>query len=139
VVASGFSRAQGHIGTVVFDALTCPLPAEAGQRGASAPTSAGSTSSEASPVTGPPRVLDLLLSTLKNRDGRHVPELRANLCALLGQLGRSGVVDDREALGVSKMKAQAKPLLEAAAVTEKTNKGNIALATAAQRAIEAWA
>jgi hypothetical protein len=79
------------------------------------------------------------MSVLKNRDGRHAPELRANLCALLGQLGRPGVVDEREAPSLSKMKAQAKPLLEAAAATEKTSKSNIALATAAQRAIEAWA
>lgn len=127
-----------HLGTVVFDALISPLPTEAGQ-GSSAPTSTGSTSSDASPVTGPPRVLDLLLSTLKNRDGRHAPELRANLCALLGQLGRSGVVDERETASVSKMKARAKPLLETAAASDKTNKGGVALAAAAQRAIDAWA
>jgi hypothetical protein len=124
---------------VVFDALTTPLPIEAGSRGASVPTSAGSTSSEASPVTGPPRCIDSLLAALKNRDGRNPPEIRANICALLGQLARPGVVEETEAPRLAKIKAQAKPLIEDAARTDKTNKGNTALAAAAERALEALA
>jgi hypothetical protein len=101
--------------------------------------SAASMSSEASPVTGPPRALDLLLAALKNRSGRNAPEVRANICALLGQLGRPGVVDEADAARLAKMKHQAKPILEAAAATDRTSQGHTALATTAEKAIEGWA
>jgi hypothetical protein len=76
--------------------------------------------------------------TLKNRDGKIAPEVRANICALLGQLGRDGVVDNSESEEVAKLKEKVRPLLEEAARTEKNSRGDAALVTAANSALQAW-
>jgi hypothetical protein len=124
-----------------------PLPRETNPRGA---PSAGSTSTEGSPVVGAPaRALDTLLSALRNRDGRLQPEIRANICALIGQLGKPGVVGpDREA-ELLRFKDATKPLLETASVTTNNTasgtaqpgeqaKNQTVVANAAKRALEAW-
>jgi hypothetical protein len=137
----------------VIDALMDSLPRDAApSRQNSLPNSGGSTSSEApSPVVGgPSRALDAVLSAVKNRDGRLQPEVRANACALLGQLGRPGVLGPDRAPELARLKDAARPVLDAVASSGNTQTGgelhkqqpqtksqNI-VASAAKRALEAW-
>lgn len=146
IVALTLLSTHSKGGPVVIDALMEALPRETNPRAPGPP--AGSTSSEGSPVVGAsPRALDTVLSVLRNRDGRLQPEVRANGCALLGQLGRPGVVGSERAAELARLKEVAKPVLEALAAGASTGgapqageaaKGNVIVASAAKRALEAW-
>lgn len=128
----------------MLDAILNPLPREAAPRAPSLPPSATSTSSEASPVAvTEPRALDMLTSVLQDREKRFQPEVRANVCALLGQLGRKGVAGEGRESDVERVKNQARTLLEAVAEAEQAPeqanaKGLAVLAGSAKRALEAW-
>lgn len=126
-----------------------PLPRDATPRTPSLPPSASatSTSSEASPIVSAPRALDTLIAVLQDRETRFQPEVRANVCALLGQLGRRSTAGEDRAAEMERMKNQARELLEAAAenaqaqtrAAEQQNaKGMAILASSAKRALEAW-
>lgn len=122
-----------------------PLPREVTPRTPSLPASTASVSSDnASPVAaGEPRALDTLTSVLQDREKRFQPEVRANVCALLGQLGRKAVAGEGRESEVERVKNQARSLLEAAAAEtqapEPSNaKGLAILAGSAKRALEAW-
>jgi hypothetical protein len=91
-----------------------------------------------SPVVGPPRALDTLLAVLKNKETRFQPEARANVCTLLGQLGRAGAPDDVDAQDVARIREQVRPALEDVAALEKDGKGMVILVGAAERALANW-
>ncbi|TCD60352.1 hypothetical protein EIP91_010326 [Steccherinum ochraceum] len=65
-------------------------------------------------------------------------EVRANICSLLGHLGRKGVVVNREQ-DVQVLRDSTKEYLEALARDAGTTDGQNKSAAAAKRALEAWA
>ena len=122
-------------GTLVLDAILNPLPSEVIRPGVqSQPVSAIPT--EGSPIAGPRTALDMLLSVLQNPDTMPA-EVRSNVCALLGQLGRKGVVSESRVQDVARMKGAAKELLEGLATKSEGNAQMVS--AAARRALEAWA
>lgn len=95
------------------------------------PVSAGPAAD--SPAVGTPRrALDMLASCLRNADGRLPAEARANICALVGHLGRAGVVPESRAHDVRVMQEELRELLEGAA--KEANPAG----AAAKRALETW-
>ena len=126
-------------GTLVLDSLLNPLPSEAlRSSSASQPVSAISVT-EGSPVVGPGRALDMLIGTLREGSAPNVPpEVRSNVCALLGHLGRKGVVAESRATDVQLMTESTRELIEVLA-KEEGPQSNPKVATAAKRALEAWA
>ncbi|TBU50670.1 hypothetical protein BD309DRAFT_944442 [Dichomitus squalens] len=136
-VALSLISTHANGGTLVLDSILNPLPSEA-VRTTSQPLSAVSVT-EGSPVVGPRRALDMLISTLREGSAPNVPpEVRSNVCALLGHLGRKGVVAESRATDVQRMKESTRELLEALA-KEDGPQGNPKVAVAAKRALEAWA
>ena len=127
------------LGTLVLDSLLNPLPSEALRSvSASQPMSAVSVA-EGSPVVGPKRALDMLISMLREGSAPNVPpEVRSNVCALLGHLGRKGVVAESRATDVQRMAESTRELLEMLA-KEEGPQSNPKVAGAAKRALEAWA
>lgn len=125
---------KGISGPIVLDAITSPLPTEVQQAPnplLSLGESETASSEESSPVLSK-RALDVLLVVLKGPDSRCPIEVRANICTLLGQLGRKGVaVGDRE-VEVQKMKDAADEILQS------FSKGKDLLAGSAKRTLEAW-
>ena len=119
------------VGILVLDAIMNPLPSEALRQ--TQPMSA--VPSESSPaVVGPRRALDMLVAVLRNADKNVQVEVSANVCALLGHLGRKGVVSEDRAVDLERMKSSTRELLEQAAADESKR----SLSTAAKRALEAW-
>ncbi|RPD66031.1 hypothetical protein L226DRAFT_530170 [Lentinus tigrinus ALCF2SS1-7] len=136
VVALSLISTHPNGGTLVLDSLLNPLPAEA-IRTTSQPLSAVSAT-EGSPVVGPRRALDMLISVLRDSSALNVPpEVRANVCALLGHLGRKGVVAEDRATDLQRMKESTRVLIEALA-KESDEQGNPRVAVAAKRTLEAW-
>ena len=122
-----------------MDALMNPLPVEVPRTGSlSQPISAIPTSD--SPVVGTPRrALDMLVSVLRNSDGRTPPEVRVNVCALIGYLGRPGAVNASRARDVQNMKEEFEELLEnLAKEADATSRQPGLLAAAAKRALDGW-
>ncbi|CAL1704860.1 unnamed protein product [Somion occarium] len=146
VVALSLLSTHANGGQIVLDALMNPLPSEVNARGGPPPVSAGGplagNSVEASPVVGPRRALDMIVSVLRappvliqgvTVHTADIPvEVRANTCALVGHLGRKGVVPEDRAKDVEILKESTRELLEIAA-KERTHAGS-----AAKRALEAW-
>ena len=120
----------------MLDSLLNPLPTEA-IRATSQPLSAVSPT-EGSPVVGPRRALDMLTNVLREGgSGSKVPpEVRSNICALLGHLGRKGVVAESRAMDLERMKDATRDLIQTLA---KDADGNAKVVTAAKKALEAWA
>ncbi|EMD38507.1 hypothetical protein CERSUDRAFT_113687 [Gelatoporia subvermispora B] len=121
-------------GTLVLDSILNPLPTEAVRSPQSVPVSAAT--SEGSPTVHPRHTLDMLVYALRNADNNMPAEVRANVCALLGQLGRKGTVTDDRALDLQKLKDSTRDLMESA--SREQNGNAKVLAGAAQRALEAW-
>jgi len=109
-----------------------PLPVEATQ-GPNPLSSNAPGSDEASPVVGPARAIEALASLLKRSDPRCPPEVKANVCTLLGQLGRKGgrTTREREA-EVEKLKIGTKDVLV------KRSQGDDLFGKAAKKVLEAW-
>ncbi|THG97815.1 hypothetical protein EW026_g4259 [Hermanssonia centrifuga] len=134
VVALSLLSTHTSGGLVVLDALLNPLPTETPPHGGplSQPISAGPSTD--SPAIGMPRrALDMLVSSLRNADGRTPVEVRGNICALLGRLGRQGVVPESRVHDVGAMKLSTKEWVEEAAGEEGPIGG------AARKTLEAWA
>ncbi|KDQ61324.1 hypothetical protein JAAARDRAFT_82449, partial [Jaapia argillacea MUCL 33604] len=140
VVALSLISMHASGGKVVLDAIMNTLPREA-----AAPTPKSSIPSISSPgsvsspaVRHPARALDMLVTVLKNLDTRYPfpPEVRANVCALLGQLGRKGVVkdEDNRAPDLQQVKDATRSALEAAASIADQE----VLSNAAKKALETW-
>ena len=109
-----------------------PLPTETSRGAFNAPVSAGPAGD--SPIVGTPRrALDMLVSCLRNADGRIPAEVRANICLLVGQLGRRGVVPESRERDLQVMQEEFKDLLEEA------KKDPNPVGAAAKRALETWA
>jgi hypothetical protein len=109
-----------------------PLPTELSRGAYNVPVSAGPAGD--SPIVGTPRrALDMLASCLRNAEGRIPAEVRANICALVGQLGRRGIVAESRAHDLQVMQEELKDLLEAAA--QEPNP----VGATAKRALETWA
>ncbi len=141
-----------RLGILVLDALLNPLPAEGHRAGAfHTPISAGGAigtpgGAEDSPVVGGPRrALDTLLHVLRGgtfsssvpTSASAVPiEVRANVCGLLGHLGRKGVVSDDRTRDVKVMKDSARDLLQR--ISAEGGEGPKSVGAAAKRALEAW-
>ncbi|TFK80925.1 hypothetical protein K466DRAFT_591571 [Polyporus arcularius HHB13444] len=137
VVALSLISTHPNGGTLVLDSLLNPLPAEA-IRTTSQPLSAVSAT-EGSPVVGPRCALDMLVSVLRDGSALNVPpEVRANVCALLGHLGRKGVVAENRATDLQRMKESTRELIEALAKESDGQQRNARVAAAAKRALEAW-
>ncbi|KAH9934795.1 uncharacterized protein B0H18DRAFT_978305 [Fomitopsis serialis] len=134
VVALSLLSTHANGGTLVLDAIMNPLPSEVIRPSQSQPVSAIPT--EGSPDAEPRTALDMLLSVLRNSDAMPA-EVRSNVCALLGQLGRKGVVGEDRAEDLARMKGAAKELLERLAADSE---GSTQMVSAsARRALEAWA
>lgn len=120
---------------LVLDSILNPLPSEVFRPGTqSQPVSAIPT--EGSPISGPHTALDMLLSVLRNPDTMPA-EVRSNVCALLGQLGKKGVVDESRARDVARMKEESKELLEGLATNSEANTQMVS--AGAKRALQTWA
>lgn len=135
-----------------------PLPAEAGlgpnRQPSLPPISAGGILAEPMSVDGSPasttprRAFDMLAGFLHNVPFNFQPntrvapaslpvEVRANICSLLGHLGRQGVVVNREQ-DVHVLRDRTKEYMEALA-RDSGSDGQNKTAAAAKRALEAWA
>ncbi|KAI0637070.1 hypothetical protein C8Q77DRAFT_1095851 [Trametes polyzona] len=136
VVALSLVSTHPNGGTLVLDSLLNPLPTEA-IRTTSQPLSAVSAT-EGSPVVGPRRALDMLISVLREGNPNVPAEVRANVCALLGHLGRKGVVAESRATDLQRMKDSTRELIEGLA-REGEAPSNPKVVAAAKRALEAWA
>ena len=91
-------------------------------------------------MVGPRRALDMLIGVLREGSAPNAPpEVRWNVCALLGHLGRKGVVAESRATDLQRMKESTQELVEALAKDTEGPQGNAKVATAAKRALEAWA
>ena len=90
-------------------------------------------SDETSPVVGPTRPIEGLATLLKRSNPRCPMEVKANVCTLLGQLGRKGGRTSREReADVEKLKAATKDTLV------KYSQGEDLLSKAAKNVLEAW-
>ena len=120
-------------GLTVIDAIMNPLPGELSSRGAlNAPVSAGPAGD--SPIVGTPRrAVDMLASCLRNADGRIPAEVRANICALVAQLGRRGIVPESRERDLREMQEELRELLQTAAQDPSP------VGPAARKALETWA
>lgn len=88
---------------------------------------------EASPVVGPARAIESLGSLLQRPNPRCPPEVKANVCTLLGQLGRKGGRTSREReTDVEKLKVATKDILT------KYSQGDDMVGKAAKNVLEAW-
>ena len=120
------------VGVTVLDAIVSPLPVEVKQgKNAFSPNAIGSD--EGSPIVGPSRAIDGLVSLLRLSNPRCPPEVKANVCMLLSQLGRKGgrTCKERER-DVEQLKVAAKD------VVVKTSQGDDMLGKAAKNVLEAW-
>lgn len=133
------------IAVVVLDALMNPLPVEISRTNNNAdvlsqPISAIPAAD--SPAVGVPRkALDMLVWSLKNPDTP--PEVRANICTLVGHLGRPGVVDVSRARDLQVLKDELRHVLEKLVKPgqdddEDGEKAQQSLMAAAKRALDAW-
>ncbi|KAI0336426.1 hypothetical protein GY45DRAFT_1238667 [Cubamyces sp. BRFM 1775] len=134
VVALSLISTHPNGGTLVLDSLLNPLPAE-NIRTTSQPLSAVSAT-EASPVTGPRRALDMLITVLRDNHPNVPAEVRSNVCALLGHLGRKGVVAESRTIDLQRMEDSTRELIEGLARAEGPS--NPKVVAAAKRALEAW-
>jgi len=116
----------------VLDAILSPLPVETTQGpNPLSPNVPGSD--EASPVVGPTRAIEALVSLLKRSNPRCPPEVKANVCTLLSQLGRKGGRTTREReTEVEKLKITAKDTLV------KCSQGDDLFGKAAKKVLEVW-
>ncbi|KAI0781039.1 hypothetical protein BD413DRAFT_463594 [Trametes elegans] len=137
VVALSLVSTHPNGGTLVLDSLLNPLPAEA-IRTTSQPLSAVSAT-EGSPVVGPRRALDMLTYVLRESTPNVPAEVRANVCALLGHLGRKGVVAENRATDLQRMKEGMRELVEGLARESGEPPANPKVVAAAKRALEVWA
>ncbi|KAH9946201.1 uncharacterized protein BXZ73DRAFT_86375 [Epithele typhae] len=136
VVALSLISTYPSGGTLVLDSLLNPLPTEAVRATTQPPMSAVSAT-ENSPTVGPRRALDMITAVLRESAGPKVPpEVRANACALLGHLGRKGVVAENRATDLARMKDATREVVEALARDE--DQGNGRVAASGKRALEAW-
>ncbi|KAF9653096.1 hypothetical protein BDM02DRAFT_3153321 [Thelephora ganbajun] len=132
VVALSFLTARERGGVTVLDAIVSPLPVEVKQgKNPHSPNTPGAE--EGSPVIGPTRAIDSLISLFKWSSPRCPPEVKANVCALLGQLGRKGgrTSEERET-DVEQLKIAAKDTVV------KYSQGDDMLGKAAKNVLEAW-
>ncbi|KAJ3528496.1 hypothetical protein NM688_g7992 [Phlebia brevispora] len=133
VMALSLMSTHANGGLVVLDALLNPLPTEISTRGALAlPVSAGPPRR-----TRPQPARRGARSTCSSRacatrTGRSPVEVRANVCALVGHLGRAGVVPESRVQDVTTLKESTRELLVAGAKEEGY------VGTAAKKALEAW-
>lgn len=119
-------------GVIVLDAIVSPLAAESTQ-GPSALSPNAPVSDEASPVVGPTRAIEGLVSLLQRPNPRCPPEVKANVCILLCQLGRKGGRTCREReTDVERLKGATKDILI------KYSQGDDIVGKAAKNVLEAW-
>ncbi|KAH7096110.1 hypothetical protein BKA62DRAFT_720713 [Auriculariales sp. MPI-PUGE-AT-0066] len=106
------------------------------------PTSASSSSAAAITITNP---LDMLSFIVSNEEGvasgqaGFPPELRANVCTLLGALGKKVLPREQEDVQVGRVKAAAVQMLQGVLQEkEEVDEKAQMLRAAAQKALEAW-
>ncbi|KAK7693611.1 hypothetical protein QCA50_003180 [Cerrena zonata] len=136
VVALTLMSTHKDGGVIVLDSIMNPLPSEMSARGGTAPISAGGPltgNGIDSPIVGPRRALDRLVAILRSSSPPIAAEVRANVCALVGHLGRKGVVPEDRARDLQHLKESLREILENA--TKEENQ----VAIAAKRALDAWA
>jgi len=135
IVAMSLMSTQPGGATLVLDAVMNPLPSEVIRQSQSQPMSA--TTSEGSPVAGPRRALDMLISVFKDQEQTMPVEVRANVCALMANLGRKGAIGEDRVGDVAKMKDSMREYLETAA--SSSDGSPLLVSGAAKRVLEAWA
>lgn len=120
---------------LVLDSLLVELPKEMAPPSRQNSLNIGGLpgSNPASPMVGPRTALDMLADIIINTDHKFPIELRANLCSLLGELGKESLKGGRER-EVEKFRAATRPGLEAARVTPDS----LVLSAAAKKALELW-
>ena len=119
-------------GVIALDAIMSPLPTEVTQ-GPNPLSPNAPIPEEASPVVGPARAIEALGSLLKRSNHRCPPEVKANVCTLLGQLGRKGSRTSKEReTDVEKLRAATKDILV------RYSQGDDILGKAAKNVLEAW-
>ncbi|CCL99147.1 uncharacterized protein FIBRA_01162 [Fibroporia radiculosa] len=133
VVALSLMSTHSSGGTLVLDAILNPLPSEVVRSSQSQPVSAVPT--EGSPVVGPRSALDMLVFVLGNAESMPM-EVRANVCALLGQLCRKGVVAKDRTEDLARMKEATRELIEE--LGNEIDGKPSPLSVSAKRALEAW-
>ncbi|KIM87000.1 hypothetical protein PILCRDRAFT_815433 [Piloderma croceum F 1598] len=150
VVAMTLLSTQKDGGPLVLDAILSPLPIEVAPNFGPASASATTGSDVDSPIVASPtgrariptprRALDRLATILKNTSTPDRPnsvvfpiEVRANVCALLGQAGRSASGEQKERLNQA-----VKCSLEDLAKTAGHGREGM-LGTAAKKSLDGWA
>jgi len=125
-------RVDVLLGVIVLDAIMSPLPVEAAQGPTPlSPNMPGPD--EASPVVGPIRAVEALVSLLNRSNPRCPPEVKANVCMLFGQLGRKGSRTTREREAeVEKLKVSARDVLV------KCSQGDDLFGKAVKKVLEVW-
>ena len=127
-----------YVAVIVLDALMNPLPVEIPRGGPLSQPISAIPSSDSPAVGTPRRAFDMLVTSLRNSDTP--PEVRANICALVGYLGRPGVVNESRARDVHVLKEEMRDVLNDVVQKEgkASEKTSGPLAAAAKRALDAW-
>lgn len=115
----------------VLDAITLPLPQEA-QINADGPSAEANDLT--SPVTTPRRALDMIMAIFTSTSKRFPEEMRANICVLLGHIGRAGAVTEDRVIELKKLKEEVRPKLEDAKNIEQQSK----LQQSSLKALQLW-
>lgn len=125
-------RLMVGIGVAVLDAIMSSLAVEVKQgKNAFTPNAVGLD--EGSPVVGPSRAVDGLVSLLRSSKSRCPPEVKANICVLFSQLGRKGGRTCKERdTDVEQLKVAAKDIVV------KISQGDDISGKAAKNMMEAW-
>ncbi|KAL5529049.1 hypothetical protein ACEPAG_5023 [Sanghuangporus baumii] len=120
----------------VLDAVVAELPKEVNPPSRQNSLNAYPGNDLSSSITDLRTALDALAMILRNPDGRFPPELRANLCQLLGELGRESLKtgSGRRDVEVERVRAATRSTLEAIQSTPDS----LVLSVAARKALEAW-
>lgn len=126
----------------MLDAVVSELPKEAAppsrqnSLNLDSVPAAGKDNALATPVTGPRTALNMLVSILLNREDKFPAEVRANLCALLAQLGHESLKNQGggRAVEVDKIREATRAALESA----RASPDSLVLNDAAHKALESW-
>ncbi|EJD06025.1 uncharacterized protein FOMMEDRAFT_104451 [Fomitiporia mediterranea MF3/22] len=125
---------------LVLDAVVANLPKEIpppsrqnSLNSESVPSSGGTPSA---PVTAPKTALEVLVSILQNLEGRIPAELRANLCQLLGEIGRDSLKTEslEHHEKVEQVRQASRDMLQSL----KGSPDSLALSAAAGKALDSW-
>ena len=123
----------------MLDAVVVDLPKEVSPPSRQNSLNVGVAASEKEPssaAASPATALDVLVDILTNVEGKYPAELRANLCQLLGEVGRESLKAESKGRG-----EQVEAVRSATRATLESIRGSpdsFSLSAAARKALENW-